>query len=117
VKDTLRWLQNINSNQAESFPTLSLDGSMYLIGRTADLKLQPFYSTRNSQGVVVYDVTNRASFNSVDLRLQNFFKHRGKQIPALLVGNKSDLKISAPYVVDSGMAKEFANRLGMLFVE
>ena len=51
---------------------------------------------KNADGIIlVYDITSRASFRSLDMYWDNFLKHSGTDeaefFPAVLVGNKSDL--------------------------
>uniref|UniRef100_A0A2R9C7B5 RAB1A, member RAS oncogene family n=1 Tax=Pan paniscus TaxID=9597 RepID=A0A2R9C7B5_PANPA len=61
---------------------------------------------RGANGIlVVYDVTDQESFNNI--------KH--ENVNKLLVGNKCDL--TTEKVVDYTTAKEFADSLGILFLE
>ena len=73
---------------------------------------------RGSSGVIiVYDVTNQTSFNNVKHWLQDIDRCAYKEVDTLLVGNKSDLKKSSSSVVDHLVAKEFADNLGIHFIE
>jgi len=51
---------------------------------------------KNADGIIlVYDISSRASFRSLDIYWNNFLKYSGSEtddyFPAVLVGNKSDL--------------------------
>uniref|UniRef100_A0A914CS56 Uncharacterized protein n=1 Tax=Acrobeloides nanus TaxID=290746 RepID=A0A914CS56_9BILA len=65
--------------------------------------------------VVVYDITDRESFNNVRQWLQEVDRYASENVSKLLVGNKSDMdnKREVPY----NSAKEYADQLGMTFIE
>jgi len=65
--------------------------------------------------VVVYDITDRESFNNVRQWLQEVDRYASENVSKLLVGNKSDMdnKREVPYE----SAKEYADQLGMTFIE
>ncbi len=52
--------------------------------------IRPMYYTGASCGLVVFDKTNRTSFNNIDKWIKEVFDNRGK-IPIVIVGNKFDL--------------------------
>ncbi|MFX0135394.1 MAG: Rab family GTPase [Candidatus Hodarchaeota archaeon] len=52
--------------------------------------IRPMYYTGASCGLVVFDKTNRTSFNNVDKWIKEVFDNRGK-IPLIIAGNKFDL--------------------------
>ena len=71
---------------------------------------------RGAHGIiVVYDVTDQVSFNNVRQWLQEIDRYACENVNKLLVGNKCDL--TTKRVVDHGMAKEFADGLGIPFLE
>jgi Ras-related protein Rab-1A len=71
---------------------------------------------RGAHGIIiVYDVTDVESFNNVKTWLSEIDKYASENVNKLLVGNKSDL--IAKKAVDPGMAKEFADSLGIPFLE
>ena len=71
---------------------------------------------RGAHGIIiVYDVTDTESFNNVKTWLQEIDKYASENVNKLLVGNKSDLVVKK--TVDSTMAKEFADSLGIPFLE
>jgi Ras-related protein Rab-1A len=75
-----------------------------------------YYHTKGV--VVVYDVTNQDSFRNVEERLSVVFRDNDREdVPVLLVGAKCDLKNSSTSVVDSQVAKEFADSSGYFFIE
>ncbi|XP_077462239.1 ras-related protein ORAB-1-like isoform X2 [Stigmatopora argus] len=65
--------------------------------------------------IIVYDVTDQESFNNVNEWLQEIDRYASENVNKLLVGNKCDL--TTKKVVDYTTAKEFANCLGIPFLE
>lgn len=71
---------------------------------------------RGSHGIiVVYDVTDQESFNNVKQWFKEIDRYATEGVTKLLVGNKSDL--TAKKVVDYDVAKEFADSMGVQFLE
>ena len=71
---------------------------------------------RGAHGIiVVYDVTDQASFSNVKQWLQEIDRYACENVNKLLVGNKCDL--TTKKVVDFNTAKEFADGLGIPFLE
>eukprot|EP01103_Thecamoeba_quadrilineata_P007330 TRINITY_DN171_c0_g3_i1.p1 TRINITY_DN171_c0_g3~~TRINITY_DN171_c0_g3_i1.p1 ORF type:complete len:205 (-),score=20.71 TRINITY_DN171_c0_g3_i1:97-711(-) len=71
---------------------------------------------RGAHGIiVVYDVTDQVSFNNVKQWLQEIDRYATENVNKLLVGNKSDLVNKK--VVDSNVAKEFADSKSIPFLE
>jgi len=71
---------------------------------------------RGAHGIiVVYDITDQVSFNNVKQWLQEIDRYACENVNKLLVGNKSDL--TNKRVVDTNTAKEFAESLGIPFLE
>merc|ERR1711907_696064 len=71
---------------------------------------------RGAHGIiVVYDVTDQESFNNVKQWLHEIDRYACENVNKLLVGNKCDLV--AKKVVDAATAKEFADQLGIQFLE
>jgi len=71
---------------------------------------------RGAHGIiVVYDVTDQESFNNVKQWLHEIDRYASENVNKLLVGNKSDL--TTKRVVDYNAAKEFADGLGIPFLE
>ena len=63
----------------------------------------------------MYDVTDQDSFNNVKTWLHEIDRYANENVEKLLVGNKADL--TAKKVVSYETAKEFADSLGIEFVE
>jgi Ras-related protein Rab-1A len=63
----------------------------------------------------VYDVTDQESFNNVKQWLQEIDRYACENVNKLLVGNKCDL--TAEKVVDYTTAREYADQLGIPFLE
>jgi Ras-related protein Rab-1A len=71
---------------------------------------------RGAHGIiVVYDVTDAESFNNVKQWLHEIDRYAAENVNKLLVGNKSDL--TAKRVVSTEQGKEFADSLGIEFLE
>eukprot|EP00252_Welwitschia_mirabilis_P001872 TRINITY_DN1183_c0_g3_i1.p1 TRINITY_DN1183_c0_g3~~TRINITY_DN1183_c0_g3_i1.p1 ORF type:complete len:204 (+),score=48.02 TRINITY_DN1183_c0_g3_i1:292-903(+) len=71
---------------------------------------------RGAHGIiVVYDVTDKESFNNVKQWLNEIDRYASDNVNKLLVGNKNDL--TANKVVDYGTAKAFADEIGIPFLE
>ena len=76
---------------------------------------------RGAHGIiVVYDVTNRASFDNVKRWLTEIDKYAREGVNKLLVGNKADgttPEHMAVRQVSAGEGKEFAESVGINFLE
>lgn len=71
---------------------------------------------RGAHGIiVVYDCTDQESFNNVKQWLEEIERYAAENVNKLLVGNKSDLQ--AKKIVDTATAMEYANQLGIPFLE
>merc|ERR1711860_59008 len=71
---------------------------------------------RGAQGIiVVYDVTDKESFNNVKYWVQEIEKYAANGVNKVLVGNKCDL--SSKKVVSYDEAKELADSLNIEFLE
>jgi len=71
---------------------------------------------RGAHGIiVVYDITDQESFNNVKQWLQEIDRYACENVNKLLVGNKCDL--SAKRAVETNTAKEYADQLGIPFLE
>jgi len=71
---------------------------------------------RGAHGIiVVYDVTDKVSFNNVKQWLGEIDRYACQSVNKLLVGNKADLVEKK--VVDFNEAKEFADSLSISFLE
>ncbi|CAN6353428.1 unnamed protein product [Urochloa humidicola] len=64
---------------------------------------------------IVYDVTDMESFNNIKQWLNEIDRYASDSVCKLLVGNKCDLVDSK--VVDTEQAKDFADSLGIPFIE
>uniref|UniRef100_A0ACD5W872 Uncharacterized protein n=1 Tax=Avena sativa TaxID=4498 RepID=A0ACD5W872_AVESA len=101
--------------------TVELDGKMVKL-QIWDTAGQERFRTitssyyRGAHGIIiVYDVTDRESFNNVKQWLSEIDRYASDSVCKLLVGNKCDLVDSK--VVDTEEAKAFADSLGMNFLE
>ncbi len=76
--------------------------------------VRPLYYKGSMGCIVLFDLTNRESFDHVPKWIDEVRKEVGN-IPLLLVGNKTDLVESR--VVNYDEAKQFAEKLNMYYVE
>ena len=65
--------------------------------------------------LVVYDITNRESFNSISTWIEECKNNGPKTITLVLIGNKSDLENNRNVSYEEG--EELANRFNMKFYE
>ena len=101
--------------------TINLDGKVVKLqiwdtagGERFRVITEAYY--RGAGGIIfIYDVTKQTSFDHVEHWLVDISKHARKDVPKLLIGNKSDL--SDKRVVDSVTAKQYADSVNMPFME
>jgi len=105
-----------------------LSKTMYLEDRTVRLQLWdtagqerfrsliPSYIRDSSVAVVVYDVSNRASFLNTSKWIEDVKSERGSDVIICLVGNKTDLG-SEKRQVSTEEGEEKATKDDLLFVE
>merc|ERR1719197_1838912 len=104
-----------------------LSKTMYLEDRTVRLQLWdtagqerfrsliPSYIRDSSVAVVVYDITNRASFLNTSKWIEDVRNERGNDVIIVLVGNKTDLSDRRQVSIEEGEDK--ANKEGIMFIE
>lgn len=77
--------------------------------------LIPSYIRDSSAAVVVYDISNRASFINTTKWIEDVRAERGKDVVIALVGNKTDLSDRRQVSPEEGEQK--AREQGILFIE
>lgn len=104
-----------------------LSKTMYLEDRTVRLQLWdtagqerfrsliPSYIRDSSVAVVVYDITNRKSFEQTSKWIDDVRTERGQDVIIMLVGNKTDLADKRQVSIDEGESK--AKELNVMFIE
>lgn len=104
-----------------------LSKTMYLEDRTVRLQLWdtagqerfrsliPSYIRDSSVAVVVYDVTNRPSFLSVNKWIDDVRNERGTDVIIVLVGNKTDKTDARQVSIEEGEQK--AKEHDIMFIE
>eukprot|EP00053_Salpingoeca_punica_P004122 m.47282 g.47282 ORF g.47282 m.47282 type:complete len:208 (-) comp12620_c0_seq1:318-941(-) len=104
-----------------------LSKTMYLEDRTVRLQLWdtagqerfrsliPSYIRDSSVAVVVYDITNRNSFQQTSKWIDDVRTERGQDVIIMLVGNKTDLADKRQVSTEEGEAK--AKELNVMFIE
>ena len=65
--------------------------------------------------IIVYDITNRESFNNVNVWVEDCKNETAKTIQIVLVGNKTDLEDKRQ--VDTEEGEQLAEKYGILFYE
>ena len=83
-------------------------------GQEFVMSLLPFYFSGAAGAVLVYDITNRNSFNSLDYWLKQIKTNAGN-IPITLVGNKID--IADQRKVSAEEAQAFAKAKNLIYIE
>jgi len=104
-----------------------LSKTMYLEDRTIRLQLWdtagqerfrsliPSYIRDSSVAIVVYDITNRGSFEDTSRWIDDIRAERGNDVVLMLVGNKTDLADKRTVSVEEGEAR--AKEYGAMFIE
>jgi Ras-related protein Rab-6A len=104
-----------------------LSKTMYLEDRTVRLQLWdtagqerfrsliPSYIRDSSGAIVVYDITNRASFLNTSKWIEDVRTERGNDVVVVLVGNKVDLGDRRQVSIEEGEQKAKEN--GVMFIE
>jgi len=104
-----------------------LSKTMYLEDRTVRLQLWdtagqerfrtliPSYIRDSSVAVIVYDITNRQSFENTKKWLEDVRNERGDNVVIMLVGNKVDFKDKRE--VSEAELSNFAKEQNTLFIE
>ncbi|ANQ08277.1 Small GTPase Rab6 [Plasmodium coatneyi] len=67
--------------------------------------LIPSYIRDSAAAIVVYDITNRQSFENTTKWIQDIINERGKDVIIALVGNKTDLGDLRKVTYEEGMQK------------
>ena len=86
-----------------------------LAGQSQFQRLWPDYLTDSRAGIIVYDITNRESFENVKKWYDIITEVAFQNIVLILVGNKVDLDESREISTDEGM--ELAKNLGIYYME
>ncbi|MFW9898505.1 MAG: Rab family GTPase [Candidatus Thorarchaeota archaeon] len=82
-------------------------------GQESFKSLRKLYLEGANGALIVYDMTKRKTFDSLDEWVQSFRESRGDQ-PLLLIGNKIDLKNKIK--IDEQEAKKYAEKNQMAFL-
>jgi Ras-related protein Rab-6A len=104
-----------------------LSKTMYLEDRVVRLQLWdtagqerfrsliPSYIRDSSVAIIVYDITNKASFANTAKWIEDVREERGEDVVIMLVGNKTDLEEQR--AVPQEEADEKSRELGVMFCE
>eukprot|EP00826_Nyctotherus_ovalis_P055101 TRINITY_DN7295_c0_g1_i9.p2 TRINITY_DN7295_c0_g1~~TRINITY_DN7295_c0_g1_i9.p2 ORF type:complete len:218 (-),score=83.25 TRINITY_DN7295_c0_g1_i9:79-732(-) len=77
--------------------------------------LIPHYVTDSAAAIVVYDITNRASFGSVRQWIMDLKQTAQENVKLMIVGNKVDLEDKRQVSKEEG--EKLAQELGLMFFE
>jgi len=100
---------------------ISIDDKIYRIqiwdtaGQENFRSITRAYYKNSVCALVVYDITNRDSFNNISNWVEDCKNQSPKTIFMVLVGNKSDLEEKRVISIDEG--RELADKYNMLFFE
>ena len=124
-------LRYINNTFSDEFKTtvgvefgaknLEVNGRIYRIqiwdtaGQENFRSIARAYYKNSVCACVVYDITNRNSFNSIQSWIDDCVKQSPKSILFILIGNKNDLNESREVQYEEGV--EFAKKRNMIFLE
>lgn len=67
--------------------------------------LIPSYIRDSAAAIVVYDITNRQSFENTTKWIQDILNERGQDVLIALVGNKTDLEDARKVTYEEGLQK------------
>uniref|UniRef100_A0A6V1RZC8 Uncharacterized protein n=1 Tax=Heterosigma akashiwo TaxID=2829 RepID=A0A6V1RZC8_HETAK len=118
---------NFDKNYQATIGIDFLSKTMYLEDRTVRLQLWdtagqerfrsliPSYIRDSSVAVIVYDITNRASFLNTSKWIEDVRSERGNDVVIMLVGNKTDLADRRQVSAEEGGDRAQAE--GVIFAE
>jgi small GTP-binding protein len=86
-----------------------------LAGQAQFKRVRQSYLANAEAGILVYDVTNRASFENIDKNWYIEIKKGSPNITLILVGNKTDLTENR--VVSSVEGESLAEKLQLIYIE
>jgi len=77
------------------------------------------YYTKVFGGILVYDITRHQTFKNVEKWLNDIRENskRDRDVPVILLANKSDLREEGTETVSTDEGKALADRLGLNFIE
>ena len=81
--------------------------------RFISIKL-PYYKETHGM-ILIYDMTNKRSFDSLDWFVRNIRDHSSSQIPIFLAGNKKDIEDRR--VIKKEQGENFAKENNLMFSE
>ena len=85
------------------------------VGQERFKTILPYYY-RGAHGILlIYDVTEKDSFNNLNNWLIKIEKNANKNVLKVLIGNKTDLEDKR--VISYKQGKEFADKYGLKFIE
>jgi small GTP-binding protein len=86
-----------------------------LAGQAQFKRVRQSYLSNAEAGILVYDVTNRSSFENIDKNWYMEVKKASPNIALILVGNKIDLESEREVTHEEG--EELAQKLALTYIE
>ena len=86
-----------------------------LAGQAQFKRVRQSYLSNSEAGILVYDVTNRSSFENIDKNWYMEVKKASPKIVLILVGNKIDLESEREVTHEEG--EELAQKLALTYIE
>jgi small GTP-binding protein len=77
--------------------------------------IRPHYFIGSDGGLIVYDVTQKSSFDRLDRWFDELYKYCKENISVILVGNKTDLVDER--VISTEQGEQYAQHRGVTFYE
>ena len=102
---------------------MNIDNKIYHVqiwdtaGQEKDRSITRSYYTNCSCAIVVYDITNKESFEGIQSWVNDCKKNTRNPLLFVLIGNKIDLDLKGERVITYEEGAKFANEKGMLFFE
>ena len=131
VGKTAYLLRNTENTFKPSLPTIGIDSRLKKIelenGKKVNAKFfdtsgqERFHSLsanfiKRADGIILmYDITNRESFDTISKWLDDIIDYKERDFPIILVGNKCDLENERKVPKEEG--ESFANKLNVKFYE
>ena len=117
-------MDNYHSCCCVTFPTkkITMDNKEITLqlwstsGQERYTRLPPIYYRRSNGVLLVYDITNRQSFDRLrDVWYKDVCQHSENETQCILIGNKCDMECDR--AVEYSTGKEFADSLNIPFIE
>ena len=79
--------------------------------------IMPMYYKNAQAAIIVFDISNRSSFEKLDEIMNKVKEFAHKSIIIFLVGNKKDLEINGKRIISKEEAEKYAESVGAFYIE